>query len=259
MITRARASALIFGGSLIAASRVPACAQTAAPVTILGAGPAKALLDALVPAFEKVSRRSVVVRYPGLALTNMITAGEPFDVVIAPAGALGALVKGDWVLPDSQAVLGSSIVCLAYRSGTPAPDISTPAALKAVVLNAKAISYSDPAAGGPSTLYFAGLIGQLGIAEDVQRKAILTKIGAGAVPVGDGRADVGIAQTTEIALVPGVTGVPLNPSDPRTKTTFSAGVAAKSANADAARAFVRFLLTPDALAVAKASGFVQEP
>ena len=258
MITRARASALLFGGAVLGSTRIVGVAQTAATLKILGSIVSRGLLDAIDPIYEKTSNHSVAVQYAGPTIAT-IAASEPFDVVIASVATIDTLIKQGLVQADSQALLGASVASLAYRSGTSRPDTTTLAALKSVLLNAKAISFSDPAAGGLSAGFFAGLVQQLGITEDVQRKAIPAKVGEGAVAVGDGRADIGIAGTTEIALLPGVAGVPLSSSDPKAKTAFSVGVSTKSADPGAARAFVRFLLTADATANRKAKGFVLEP
>ncbi len=88
----------------------------------------------------------------------------------------------------------------------------------------------------------------------MKAKATLTKIGEGAVPVASGAAEIGVAQSSEIALLPGVDGVPIFPSDPKSKSVFSGAVLSKSAQPAAGRAFLRFLLAPDATAVRKAKG-----
>jgi molybdate transport system substrate-binding protein len=259
LITRAHASALLFGAAVLGSIRFPSSAQTNATLRIIAAVPVKAALDAIVPLFEKASGHDVGIEYGAGDIPTKIAAGEAFDVVILGTAAMDALVKGGFVLPDSQAMFGTAVFELAYRSSTSRPDISTPDALKAVLLNAKTISYSDPAAGGPSSVYFAGLIEQLGLRENVQRKAILTKPGQGAFPVGDGRADIGVAQSSEIASAPGVEGVPLAPSDPKAKSRMAAGISSKSTETDAARAFIRFMLAPDATAIRKSKGFAIEP
>jgi molybdate transport system substrate-binding protein len=259
LITRARASALLFGAATLGLIELPARAQTAAALKVMCAGPATATLDEIGRAFKKATGHDVAIESGGLDIPNKIAAGAAFDIVVTNAAALDSLIKGGFVLPDPRALVGVSNAALVYRSGTPKPDISTLDALKTVLLNAKSISFSDPAAGGTSSLYFAGLVQQIGISEDVKRKAILTKIGEGALPVGDGRAEIGEAQTIELALVPGVAGVPLFASDPKSKTTFAAGVSSKAADAGAALAFVKFMLAPEATAIRKAKGFAVEP
>ncbi len=143
---------------------------------------------------------------PAAIVGRKTAAGEAFDVAIAGDKALEKLVEQGIVLAGSTAIFGVNGASLAYRRGAAKPDIATPDALKAVILNAKTISFSDPAGGGSSSNYFAGIIQQLGLTDEVQRKAILTEPGKGAFPVGEGKAEIGVAQTSEIAMAPGVGG-----------------------------------------------------
>ena len=258
LIRRSRASALLFGATVLSAIGLPGLAQTAVAIKVIGVVPVKAALDDIAVAFEKASGHTVVIEYGGPESTNKIAAGEPFDVVITTSANLDTLINGGFIFPDSRAAFGITTVSLAYRTGTPRPDTSTPDALKAVLLGAKAISMSDPVAGAPASIYFAGVIQPLGISEDVQRKAILTKIGQGAFPVGDGRADIGVAQTSEIALVPGLEAVPVSPTNPKGRFAWVAGVSSKSMDVAGARAFGKFILGPAATAIRRAKGFAVE-
>ena len=57
------------------------------------------------------------------------------------------------IAPGSAVTLASSAVAIAVKAGAPKPDISTAEALKKTLLNARSISYTDPAAGGASGVY----------------------------------------------------------------------------------------------------------
>ncbi len=149
---------------------------------------------------------------------------------------------------------GTAVASLAFKRGHPVPDVSTPDALKATLLAAKSFSFSDPALGGASSVYFAGVVAGLGITDAVMKKATLTKVGEGAVPLANGLVEFAVAQSSEYALLPGLDGVPIAPGDPKSKGSFAAGVSAKSVQPDTARAFVRFLLSPESIAVRKAAG-----
>jgi molybdate transport system substrate-binding protein len=259
VITRAHAAALLFGGAAFYSTTSSGRAQSNAPVNVMALVAVKAALDGIVPLFQKTSGRKIAIQYDsGANIARRITSGEAFDVVVTGVAALNDFTKAGLVAADSQSMIGTTVASLAYRRGASRPDISTPDALKAVVLNAKSISFSDPALGGASSVYFAGIIEHLGISDDVQRKATLTKPGEGAFPVGNGQAEIGVAQASEIAMVPGVDGVPIFPSDPKSKSSYAAGISSKSTQADAARAFVRFLLSPEATAIRKAKGLAAD-
>ena len=200
---------------------------TAADLKVMSSGAYRDALDEIVAAFEKTSPTKIVVQYdPAAVVGRKIDAGEAFDLAITSASALDGLVKKGIVLADSTAVVGVNAVTLAYKRRTPKPDVSTPEAMKAVLLAAKAISFSDPAAG--------------------------------AFPVGEGKADIGIAQTSEVAMVPGVEGVAVFPDDPKSKSIYSAGVSAASKETEAARALLKFMQSPEALAIRKAKGLAAD-
>jgi molybdate transport system substrate-binding protein len=240
---------------MLVAVAAPGVAQTNAPLTVLASVAVKGAFEQLGPLFEKTAARRVVMQYDsGAAITRRVAAGEAFDVVITSAAGVDDFVKTGAVAADAHAIVGTAVASLAYKDGMPKPDISTPEALRAVVLGAKTISFSDPAAGGASSVYFAGVLDRLGIADAIKQKATLTKPGDGAGPVGSGQAEIGVAQSSEIALVPGVDGVPIFPSDPKSKSIYAAGVSSKSTQPDAARAFLRFLLSPEGAAIRKAKG-----
>jgi molybdate transport system substrate-binding protein len=234
-----------------------AISASAAEIKVMSSVAFKGALNELVPMFEKTSGDKVVVVYDtGVNVAKRIDAGEAFDVAVVTVGGLAGFTKKGIVSPEPQATLGVSIAALAYKEGTPKPDISTPEAFKSVVLNAKAISSSDPKLGGTSANYFLAMTERLGITADVQAKLVVTKPGEAAFPVGDGRAPIGIAMTSEIALVPGVAGVPLDASDPKSKLAFAAGLSANTKEAKAAQAFIAVLLSAKGADIQKAQGLV---
>ena len=216
-------------------------------------------MDVLVPMFEKSSGDKVTVQYESSSMERKkLEAGEPFDVAVATAALIDALVVKGLAEPGSKVDVGAIVASLAFKHGAPTPDVSTPEALKAVVLNAKSISFSDPAAGGTSSVFFNGVVARLGIADEVAKKSVMTRPGQGAFPVGDGRAEIGVAQSSEVALVPGLDGVRILPGDPKSRTAYAVGVSSQSSQKAAAMAFEKFLLTPEAAAVRKAKGMAPD-
>ena len=95
-------------------------------------------------------------------------------------------------------------MAVVVKKGSPKPDISTPDALKQTLLSAKAIAYSNPAAGGASGVYFAKLLERMGIADQMKEK---TKhpppSGNAALLVVNGEADLAIQQEPEVISVRG--------------------------------------------------------
>ncbi len=111
-----------------------------------------------------------------------------------------------------------------------------PNALKETLLKAKSIAYSDPASGGASGVYFAKLLEQMGIADQMKAKTKHPPAGGNAAAlVATREAELAIQQKPEIMNVAGVDVVGPLPGDLNKITVYGAGVIANSKNADAAK------------------------
>src|SRR4029078_6314040 len=92
--------------------------------------------------------------------------GEVFDLaVLTPAAVNDLSSKGKFVA-GSRTNLGRVGVGVVVRGGAPKPDISSVDAFKKALLAAKSVAYIDPAAGGSSGIYVAGLLDKLGVAAE---------------------------------------------------------------------------------------------
>ena len=95
--------------------------------------------------------------------------------------------------------LGDSLAGLAFSPGSVKPDISTPEKLKAALLAAKRIAYSDPARGATVGIHFMKVIESLGVKDEVQRKATVAKDGPETMRfVLEEKIDLGVTQIPEI-------------------------------------------------------------
>ena len=147
-------------------------------------------------------------------LVARIEADERADVLILSRAGVDALLKQAKVLPGSDVTLAGSGVAIAVRAGAPKPDISTPEALKQTLLKAKSIAYSEPSAGGASGVYFAKLLEQLGIAEQMKPKTKYPPAGGfSAELLLTGEAELAVQQKPELLQVPGVEIVDFLPGD----------------------------------------------
>src|ERR1051326_9399593 len=103
---------------------------------------------------------------------------------------MGELEKVGNFLAGSRTDLGRVGIGIAVRDGAAVPDVATPEAFKAALVAAKSIAYTNPAEGGTSGIYFAGLAQRLGIGDAVKTKSELTKGGReAAIEVAQGRAE----------------------------------------------------------------------
>ena len=213
-------------------------------------------LEALVPPFEKAKDCRLDIAWnTAPALVKRLQGGETADVLILNRAGMDAMIRDGRALAGSEATLASSATALAVKAGASRPDISTQEALKRTLLAARAISYSDPAAGGASGIYIAKLVERLGIAKEINAK---TKYPPPAGLCGDllvsGEVELAVQQKPELLQVPGIEILGLLPGDLHMVTVFVACVEKSSAEAATGKALIDLLRSPDAAAVFRARG-----
>jgi len=213
----------------------------------------------LAPKFEATGHKLTVIYAPSGAIAKRVTDGEAADLLVSTPAGIDGLIKAGKVTDGTNTPLASSGMGVAVLKGAPKPDISTPEAFKRALLAAKAVAYTDPASGGASGAHMAKVLERLGIAGEVNAKA---KLGRG-IPVATflvkGEADIAIQQLPELLHVEGAEVVGPLPGDLQNVTTFAAGIPAASTNADAAKALIRFLQTPESAVVIRKHGLDPVP
>jgi len=136
----------------------------------------------------------------------------------------------------------------------PQSDIGSVDAFKKALLAASSIAYIDPAAGGSSGIYVAGLLERLGIAAEMKGKSRLISGGAVAEHVARGEAELGIHQISEILPVKGITLVGPLPAEIQSYTIYAAGVSINAKQADAAKDLLKALTGPSVAEVLRSKG-----
>lgn len=204
----------------------------------------RAVLESLVPGFEADHDVRLDIAWnTAPALVKRLQAGEQADVMILNRAGMDTMLREGRVLAGSEATLASSATALAVRAGAKRPDISTPEALVRTLLAARAIAYTNPAAGGASGIYFGKLIERLGIAAEINAKTIFPPAGglSGALLV-DGSVDLAVQQVPELMEVPGIEILGPLPGDLHMVTVFTAGIDASSGtNIGSAHALIDLL------------------
>jgi molybdate transport system substrate-binding protein len=215
-------------------------------VKVMSAGAVQAMVEELGEAFER-DNGCRLDRHFGTAgaLRARFVDGEMTDLLILPAAMIAELDREGRFLHGTVRDLGRTVTGVAIRQGAPMPDISTPEAFKRTLLEARSVSYTDPKAGGSSGKFFAQLLERLGIAEQVNRKAVLGRRGYEvAQAVADGRAEIGTTFVSELLTVKGIRVVGPLPSALHNVNTYTAAVPTSASAPDAAMAFVRALTDP---------------
>ncbi|WP_207554239.1 substrate-binding domain-containing protein [Mycobacteroides abscessus] len=215
---------------------------------------------ALAAAAEQYERgtgiRIVIGRGPSMGETpqsipNRLSRHEDADVVILVRSALDKLAAAGQVQPGTVQDLGLSKIAVAVKAGAPLPDISTPDALRATLLRAKSVAWSDSASG----VYIQStMLDKLGIAAQLRSKGRMIP----ATPVGeivaDGEAEIGFQQLSELKPIKGIQIVGLLPESLQKVTRYSAGIVSYCSHPAEARAFIEFLTSAKVIAAIRESG-----
>jgi molybdate transport system substrate-binding protein len=222
---------------------------TAADIALTASNAINAVLEELVPPFERDSGHKVAMRL-GIAsvLRKEIEGGAAFDVAIL-VGNLDGLVKQGRIAGGTPVALGRSGYGLAVRAGAPKPDIGTTDAFKRALLDARSVGYTE---GGGSGTYFVGLLERLGIAEAMKPKLKPGTNTQAAVARGD--VEMTVTGIVPILRSPGVELVGPLPPELQSYSIFVAGISATTKEKEAAAALLKHLTTPEAIAVFKKRG-----
>jgi molybdate transport system substrate-binding protein len=224
----------------------------AAEIRVLSTQAPEEAYRELVPQFEKASGHKVTTVFTGtLDLQKRIAAGESYDLIIMAGPGIDDFIKSGKIVSGTRVDIAKSGVGVGVRAGAPKPDISTTEAFKKALLAAKSIGYST----GPSGVYVTGLFQRLGIADQIKGKLKQTPTGVfvGSL-IASGEAEIGVQQVSEMSHYPGVDYVGPLPADIQEITVFAAGIQVGAKQADAAKAWVKFLTAPAAAPAFKARG-----
>jgi molybdate transport system substrate-binding protein len=229
-------------------------ARAQSEVTLIAPGGAKAALEALIPGYESKTGSKVKATYgSGLGTKKQVANGEPFDVPVVQPPYAEVLASGNFVA-DSATTLASVSVGVAVRKGSSKPDISTPEAVKKMLLAAKSISYPDAAGGAAAGVSFEETLKKLGIYEQMQPKIKRAQGGAGAMQLtAKGEVEIGLTFLSEMNDS-GIDAVGPLPKEISTPTVLVGFVSSHAKNPTAAKALLEYLSSPEAAAVYKAQG-----
>jgi molybdate transport system substrate-binding protein len=216
----------------------------------------QAALEELTPKFEQASGHKLAVTWATAAvLVKRVKGGETADLLILTRQSFDTLVKEGKVSAGADAAFASSGIAVVVKKGAAKPDISTAEAFKQALLAAPSIAYSNPEYGGASGVYLSKLLERIGIADQVKAKTRFPPpSGNAANLVVSGEAALAIQQEPEVISVQGVDLVGPLPGDLNNNTVYAAGPSTTTKQADAANALIKFLHTPEAMAVFKARG-----
>jgi molybdate transport system substrate-binding protein len=223
-----------------------------AEVTVLSVQPLRPFLNELGPEFERATGHKLTIKYDvSAALKRRIDAGEAFDLALILPVIIDEFLKQGRVVADTRIDISRAAVAVAVKRGAPKPDISSTEAFRRALLNAKSIAFSGE---GGSGIYFKSVLERLGIAAEISPK--LRPIASSAVvpSVVNGEVELAVISPPAILAEPGAELVGVLPKELQNYVVYTAGVSTAAKDADAAKALLKYLMTPAAILVMKAKG-----
>lgn len=160
----------------------------------------KSPLVEIATQYETATGHKVALIFDTAGATEQKFSDDPQAVLLVTTMTLINDAEKMGRLKDGASYrLGDTVAGLAFSPGSAKPDISTPEKLKAALLAAKRIAFSDPARGATVGIHFMKVIESLGVKDEVLRKATLAKDGIETMRlVLEEKIDLGITQISEI-------------------------------------------------------------
>jgi molybdate transport system substrate-binding protein len=230
-----------------------ATSARAADIKVFCTNGVKAVVEELLPQFEKTTGNKVVISYePSTQIKKRIDAGEPFDVAMMTTTLIDEAIKAGRLQFESRRFVARSGLGLSIRSGSKKPDVATAEAFKKTLLAAKSITYATQ---GASAAPFEALVAKLGIESQMKPKYNLrntaSQVGEA---VAGGTVEIGVAPVSEILPVKGVELIGPFPSDLQSYVEITAAAGTNTKEKDAANKLIAFVVSPGNAALIKAKG-----
>jgi molybdate transport system substrate-binding protein len=232
-----------------------ATAVNADEIRVLSGGGPQTALRALIPEFENATGHRVNPTFAHVSVIQQKLAdGEKADLILLPAPLIPATEKALALRSEGRITLARVGIAVIVRKDKTLPDISTPDAVRKMLLNAHAIEF--PPANGPVGSYLARMIEQLGIADAVRPKLVIkAAIDGGAQLVAEGRVELAMQLLSEVRSAKDVAVVGLLPPALQSFVVYGTAIPATNDRPDAAVAFVKFLSEPNKKAFWETAGF----
>jgi molybdate transport system substrate-binding protein len=247
----------ILGLLIPMAATLLATSAGAADLKVISAGAVRALVTGMIADYSKQTghKFDFTVGTTG-QLREIIASGQHADLIITSAPLMGEIEKTGKLTAGSRTDLGRVGLGVVVREGAPVPDVSTPEALKQVLINAKSIAYTDPKLGGTSVIHLMKLAERFGITDMVVKKGVTATGGDDASEkVAHGAAEIGVTLISEIVPIKGAKLAGPLPGDTQLWTIYASAIPASSKEPEHARAFITALTSPAMASRWTAGGF----
>lgn len=231
----------------------PAVAARAAALKVIS-GPATAvILSQVEPQFEHetgfgVSKEGGVTG----VLKQTIESGNPFDVALIPASLMDNFAKEGKIAAATIVPFVRVGIGVAVRAGAAKPDVSSAAALKQTLLNAKSVTFVPT---GESANQLEKVLKDLAIAEQMKTKLRPKQTVHDCIDaVATGEDELYISLTNIIRSAKGIDLAGALPSGLQHYLVISAGESAKAEHPNEAQALINILKSKSVEPMIRAAG-----
>lgn len=221
-------------------------ASAQAEITLLSPNPIKETIDHLVANFEAKTGDHVTVTYgTGVGTRDTVAKGGAKDVTLLFAPFGDAIRTGN-VDRGSETVVARLRLAIAVKKGAPKPDISSLAAVKATLRNARSIASVDPDQGSVGGAVLLAL-NKMGVTNEVRPK-IKWMPGGGDVQkaVASGEDEIAFGPYLSDMRNPGIDVVGALPPAAATPVDITGFLSAGVKDRAAAKALIDYLRSADA-------------
>jgi len=227
----------------------------AADLSTLATLAAQGPLQALDKTYQRPGQAVKVVFDTSPNITKRLAGGEMPDVLVAQSSTVDQMIKDGRAIAATRATIGKIGVGVAVSPGGRRPDISSVDGLKASLLQADAVVYSQGASG----LLVEQMLRTIGVADQIKGKTVQLPTGGDVMQrLGNSRNNqIGFTMVSEIKLGELYGGSLVGPLPPavQTYTAYDAIVMSATHAPDAARAFISSVTNPAARQVFAAAGW----
>ena len=223
-------------------------------IRVIATGAISASLEPVKAQADKAVGKHLVIQYGAARadLRDQILNGQAFEVAILVPDVNDELVKKGFA-QARKFEIARVPVAIGYAGDVPAPDISTPVALKNTLLNAKEVSYAPQGLGAQTA---NKILAELGITDSIKRSSAAGGNGGGGPP-GKGEYSISIFPASELIFNKNVKYIGPVIEQFQVAQVIEAVVGAHPRDEKAAKAFVDFLRGPAFEAALTKNGMVQ--
>lgn len=225
---------------------------------LLSGGAAQGLVSALKDGFQAQHDCTIDAVFNAVGMMkDRLLAGQACDVVILTDALIAQLAASGDAVPGSARTLGYVKTGIACKEGETPAQLDSPAALEAALRAASGIYFPDRVKA-TAGVHFMGVLQRLGLADELAGRLHPHANGAAAMRAmaeATGTGLLGCTQVSEILYAPGVRLVAPLPVEFELATRYTAAVASRASQPEAARMLIDLLAGAETAALRLTCGF----